>query len=118
MSRYPSTESLCERILSGDPGALWAAAPYTPERGDFVSLWKRFGTELHVAPSLEEVLALCPPEMQPERFCLCLAVFREAGLLHSSDGRVYSSRYIRQSTKVNLDATAIMRRLRRGTDNG
>ena len=86
--------------------------PFTPVRGDFVSLWRRFGTGLRVAACLEDVLDLCPAEMEPERFCLCLAVFSQAGLLRSESGGVYSSVYTQREEKVNLDATEIMRILR------
>ncbi|MCR5137409.1 MAG: single-stranded-DNA-specific exonuclease RecJ [Oscillospiraceae bacterium] len=102
-------DSLCERILEKDCGALWAAQPFKPERSDFVRLWKHFGPRLRVASELTGVLALCPPEMEPERFCLCLAVFSQAGLLRSRDGGVYSSSYERPETKVDLDDTEIMR---------
>ena len=105
-------QGLCARILEKDCSALWAAASFRPSRSDFVSLWRRYGTELHVASSLEGVLSLCPPEMPPERFCLCLAVFSEAGLLYSDDGSVYRSRYARLEKKADLDATKIMRILR------
>ena len=105
-------EGLCERILELDAEALWAAAPFTPIRGDFVSLWRRFGPGHRVASCLEDVLRLCPDGMEPERFCLCLAVFSQAGLLRSEGGGVYSGVYIRQEQKVNLDATQIMRILR------
>lgn len=105
-------ESLCERILERDFSALWAATTFAPDRSDFVRLWKRFGTKLHVASCLEDVLASCPSEMTPECFCLCLAVFSEAGLLRSSDGSVYSSRYESQAQKADLDSTEIMRILR------
>ena len=51
--------------------------------------------------------------MEPERYCLCLAVFSQAGLLTSADGRVYCSRYIRSETKADLNATEIMKILRK-----
>ena len=105
-------EALCERILDLDFDALWAAAGFTPARDDFVSLWRRFGPDLRIADTLAEVLDLCPAGMAPERFCLCLAVFSEAGLLRSESGGVYSSFYSRQEEKVNLDATEIMKILR------
>ena len=105
-------QGLCARILEKDCSALWAAASFRPSRSDFVSLWRRYGAKLHVASSLEGVLSLCPPEMPPERFCLCLAVFSEAGLLYSDDGSVYRSRYTRLEKKADLDATEIMRILR------
>ena len=110
--RIHRPQGLCSRILEMDRGALWAAASFRPDRNDFVAVWKRCGTRLHVASTLEDVLSLCPPRMSPERFCLCLAVFSEAGLLHSEDGRVYRSRYVKRETKADLDATEIMRILR------
>ena len=110
--RLHQPDHLCEKILDRDCSALWAASSFVPERSDFVYLWKRFGEKLHVASCLDEVLALCPPEMAPERFCLCLAVFSEAGLLRSEDGRIYSSYYEHQEKKADLDATEIMRILR------
>ena len=105
-------ENLCERILARDRSALWAAASFAPERGDFVRLWKHFGSDLHVGSCLKDVLACCPSEMTPERFCLCLAVFSEAGLLRSDTGSVYSSRFEAQTGKADLDATEIMKTLR------
>lgn len=105
-------EGLCERILAMDEAALWAAAPFAPARGDFVSLWRSYGPDLRVAACLEDVLRLCPEWMEPERFCLCLAVFSQAGLLRSESGGVYSSFYSQREEKVNLDATEIMRILR------
>ena len=105
-------QGLCARILEKDCSVLWAAATFRPSRSDFISLWRRYGAELHVASSLEGVLSLCPPEMSPERFCLCLAVFSEAGLLCSETGSVYRSRYTQLEKKADLDATEIMRILR------
>lgn len=107
--RIHHPQGLCARILEKDSSALWAAASFRPDRGDFVSVWRYCGTQLHVASSLDDVLSLCPPEMQPERFCLCLAVFSEAGLLRSEDGRVYRSHYVKQQKKADLNATEIMR---------
>ena len=103
---------LCARILEKDCSALWAAGSFTPRRSDFVSIWKRYGATLRVASCLEDVLDLCPPEMSPERFCLCLAVFSEAGLLQSDDGSVYRSCYTQLEKKADLDATEIMKILR------
>ncbi len=107
--RQHRPHGLCARILEKDCSALWAAGRFTPDRSDFVSVWRRYGASLRVASSLDDVLSLCPPEMPPERFCLCLAVFSEAGLLRSEDGSVYRSRYMRQEKKADLNATEIMR---------
>ena len=107
--RVHSPEGLCARILDMDSSALWAAASFTPDRSDFVAIWRRYGEHLQVAARLDDVLSLCPPEMAPERFCLCLAVFSEAGLLRSEDGRIYRSFYIRPEKKADLNSTAIMK---------
>ena len=110
--RLHQPEGLCERILEQDREALWAASRFRPERSDFVFLWRRFGSGMRVASRLKDVLELCPPDMEPERFCLCLAVFSQAGLLRSGTGSVYSSCYEKQDSKVDLDATEIMKILR------
>ena len=98
--------------MEQDCSVLWAAGSFMPTRSDFVYLWKHFGKQPQVASSLQDVLSFCPPGMEPERYCLCLAVFSQAGLLTSEDGRVYRSRYIRTETKADLEATEIMRILR------
>ena len=110
--RPHSPHGLCSRILEMDCDALWAASDFAPARSDFISIWKRYGTSLRIDSCLEDVLSLCPPEMAPERFCLCLAVFSQAGLLLSEDGRIYRSRYSQPETKADLNATEIMRILR------
>ena len=110
--RLHRPDGLCRKILEMDHSALWAAAPFTPSRDDFIMLWRRYGTRLSVASCLDGVLSCCPPEMAPERYCLCLAVFSEAGLLQSESGEIYSSSYEKCNKKVNLDATEIMKILR------
>ena len=110
--RIHRPESLCRHILEQDTDVLWAAASFTPKRSDFVYLWKHFGKQPQIASCLQDVLAVCPPGMEPERYCLCLAVFSQAGLLTSEDGRVYGSRHIRSEEKADLNATEIMRILR------
>ena len=104
-------EELCARILDCDTEVLWSAEPFAPSRADFVRLWRIFGPGLRIASSLPEVLALCPEGMSPERFCLCLAVFSQAGLLRSPDGGVYSGVFRQQVEKADLNATEIMRTL-------
>ena len=109
--RLHRPEGLCSRILDQDFGVLWALGSFAPSRSDFVYLWRHFGARPHVASCLEDVLSLCPHDMEPERYCLCLAVFSQAGLLRSEDGRIYSSRYIRLEEKADLNATEIMKAL-------
>ena len=60
----------------------------------------------------EAVLAQCPEGMEPERFCICLAVFLETGLLSSPVGSVYGAREAQIEGKADLESTEIIRLLR------
>ncbi len=103
---------LCRRLLDGEREALWAAAPYRPERADFVRLWRAGGASLSLPDTAEEILRGCPPFMAPERYCLCLMTLLECGLLQSEDGRIYGAKSAVLTEKADLEATELMRTLR------
>ncbi len=103
---------LCDAILSGDPDILWAAAPYCPARADFIRLWRSMGKDYRVGASTEDVIIQCLPDMEPEKYCLCLMVLKEAGLLGSEDGGIYSAHREQIDGKADLEATHLIRRLR------
>ena len=103
---------LCRLILAGDEAACWAAADYCPERGDFVRVWRGGGGALRLPGTAEEILAGCPEGMEPERYCLCLMTLLECGLLQSADGRIFGARSAVLEEKADLEATALIRRLR------
>ena len=104
---------LCRRILSGEERSCYAASAFCPERSDFVQLWRRFDGSISLGGSVEDILRLCPPGMEPERFCLCLMVLLEAGLLQSPDGRIFGAATVAIEGKADLNATGLMQRLRR-----
>ncbi len=104
-------EELCRLILDGDPGAVWAAAPYCPERADFVRAWPPLRGAAGPGENLEAVLALCPAGMEKERFCVCVRVFYEAGLLSGANG-VFGASVARIEGKADLEATGLMQSLR------
>lgn len=109
--------ALCREILDGNEAALWAAAPYCPDRADFVRVWRSLGKDFSVGGTAEEVMGQRPPGMEPERFCLCLMALLETGLLRSGDGRVFSARCSPISGKADLGATRLitaLKKLRRG----
>lgn len=111
-ARRHSADELCDLIARHDGSGLWAAADYCPERADFVRLWR---SDCGCAPlpnDLDELLALCPPGMLPESFCICLSAFLESGLLESGDGTLYGAKRAKIDGKADLEATEIMRRLR------
>ncbi|MDO4991122.1 MAG: single-stranded-DNA-specific exonuclease RecJ, partial [Eubacteriales bacterium] len=102
---------LCAAILEGDPGVNRAAAPWCPDRADFVRVWRSMHAGFTVAADTEGVLAQCPKGMSPETFCLCLMVLCEAGLLAGGSG-VFSSRPADIGGKADLEATGLLRTLR------
>ena len=104
---------LCRAILDGDGSVYWAAAPYCPERKDFVYLWRNVCRGGFTVPNdAQAVIASCPPGFEAERYCLCLAVLLEAGLLRSEDGGIYGARCVEISGKADLESTSIIRSLR------
>lgn len=104
---------LCRAILDGDGSVYWAAAPYCPERKDFVYLWRNVCRGGFTVPNdAQAVIASCPPVFEAERYCLCLAVLLEAGLLRSEDGGIYGARCVEISGKADLESTSIIRSLR------
>ena len=103
--------ALCAAILSGDSGVRRAAAPYCPERADFVRVWRSMPGDFSVGAGPEDVLAQCPSGLAPETFCLCLMVLREAGLLSGGEG-IFSARPASIDGKADLEATELLRSLR------
>ncbi len=111
--RRHDAEELCGRILDGDRRILWAAAACRPERADFVRVWHMAEQAGFCLPAkTEEIVALTPPGMKEETFCLCLAVLHEVGLLASPDGQIRGASASRIDGKADLDGAEIMRRLR------
>ena len=103
---------LCRLLLEGDDSVLWAAAPYCPDRADFVRIWRTLDSRFVVAGDAKAVMAQCPPGMEPEKFCLCLMVLLETGLLKSPGGGIYGARPASIAGKADLEATRLMRALR------
>lgn len=58
------------------------------------------------------MIAQCPEDMEPERFCLCLMTLLEAGLLQSAGGEIYGASSSSISGKADLEATEIIKTLR------
>lgn len=109
--RKHNGDYLCENILSDDFRFKRAALPCLPGRADFEKVWRALGKGFRLGDSLEELLSQCPAGMLPEVFCLCLSVFRDAGLLSCPNGKVYGSREVKIKGKADLDNTPVMRSL-------
>ena len=104
--------ALCSAILAGDESVNWAAAAYCPGRADFVRVWRAMDKDFAVGKNVADVIRQCIGGMPPEKFCLCLMVLRETGLLRSEDGGIYSSRCASISGKADLEGTHLIRALR------
>ena len=103
---------LCRAILSGDREVCWAAAGYCPARSDFVQIWRRDSGKLSLPENAEAILGLCPADMEPERYCLCLMTLLESGLLQSADGRIFGAKSAVLENKADLEATELIQTLR------
>ena len=104
--------ALCGAILRPGEDICWAAAPYCPERADFVRVWRGMGSDFQVGRDAEDVLARCPEGMEPETYCLCLMVLQEAGLLSDGPEGIFSARPVKISGKADLEATSLILKLR------
>lgn len=112
LRRHESYE-LCRAILDGDRSIYWAASQYCPDRKDFVYLWRNVCRGSFTVPMrAEDVIASCPAGFEAERYCLCLMVLMEAGLLASDDGRIYGAGCVHIQGKADLEATSLIRALR------
>ncbi|MCR5663649.1 MAG: single-stranded-DNA-specific exonuclease RecJ [Oscillospiraceae bacterium] len=104
---------LCASLLRGETEALWAAAPWLPDRGEFIRVWRLVEKEgFALGGTVEEALSQRPEGMEPECFCLCLRVLREAGLLEAPGQALFGAKPFPSREKVDLDATPLMRLLR------
>ena len=104
--------ALCGDILRGEYGCNWAAAAYCPERADFVRIWRGMGADFTVGATADDVVSQCPADMAPEKYCLCLMVLREAGLLTGSGEGIFRTRKAKITGKADLEATRLIRSLR------
>lgn len=103
---------LCEEILSGRNENLYGAFRYCPDRSDFVRVWRMLEKKHTLGNNTDAVLNDCPAELEKEKYCICLAVFRETGLLKSRDGGIYGAQTVRINGKADLEATEIIRALK------
>ena len=110
--RKHDPSELCRAILEGERDVLWAAAPYCPDRSDFVRVWRSLDGGFAVGKDCEAVMRQCLSGMEPEKFCICLMVLLETGLLKSKDGNIYNARCAEVEGKVDLNSARLITALR------
>ena len=75
-------------------------------------MWRRLERPgCRVGSRLESALRQSPEGMAPERYCLCLAVLREAGLLETEGDALYGAKAAAVDGKADLEATELMQLL-------
>ena len=110
--RKHDCSQLCAAILDNDSSVLYAAAAYCPNRNDFVRVWRGIGDNFTVGKSPAKILSHCPDYMDAEKYCICLMVLLETGLLQSDSGRIYGARKASIGGKADLDATNLIKALK------
>lgn len=101
---------LCGYIIADCFRYVRASSGFCPERPDFVKAWRSLTVGSPVPADIGSLLEARPDGMAPETFCLCLEVFRQAGLL--SGQNILASTPVASSSKADLEATALMKALR------
>ena len=111
--RRHDPKPLCGMILD-DELPEKEAAPYCPDRGAFVKVWRRLqALGGSVATDIDGIMRQCPHGVEPERFCICLRVLCELGLLRTEEsGSVFGARIVSGSAKVNLESSELIKRLK------
>lgn len=114
--RRHDPRELCRSILDcGGEIPEDRAAVYCPDRSDFIKVWRRLlSLGGRVADDPDAVLRQCPVGIAPESFCLCLLVLLELGLMRrGAGGGIFGAGLVRDSAKVNLEDSCLIKRLRR-----
>lgn len=111
--RKHDPRTLCGMILD-DELPVREASAYCPDRGAFVKVWRRLqAVGGSVAGDIDGIISQCPNGIEPERFCICLRVLCEMGLLRTvSPGSVFGARIVSGSAKVNLESSELIKRLK------
>ena len=107
-----SGHTVCRAILEGDREALYAAWRFSPEREDFVKVWRMMNGSFRVGRTVPEVIAQSPGRMPAEKFCLCLTILNEVGLLANENGGVFGAACMRIDGKADLEAAPAAVKLR------
>ena len=113
--RPHDSRELCRLILEDIESVLWCCSPYYPSRADFVKAWTALKkTSFVLGNELIDILDICPKEISREKFCICLKVWLELGLLNKGkNGSIYGATLNRSVSKVDLTKSDILNHLER-----
>ena len=124
MTRAQLEQSIYEKYRRGEPLSPQEAQSLLPTRAEFVCLWRYLERQCAGQTFLEDTLARIAQKSarsggqseRPNQTLVCLEVMEERGLisLERQSGRVQITLH-RLEHKVDLNASAILRRLREAT---
>lgn len=124
MTRAQLEQSIYEKYRRGEPLSPQEAQSLLPTRAEFVCLWRYLEHQCAGQTFLEDTLARIAQKSarsggqseRPNHTLVCLEVMEERGLisLERQSGRVQITLH-RLEHKVDLNASAILRRLREAT---
>lgn len=72
---------LCRRLMEGEIPAPIERADLVPGRKDLAAVWRQLEAAGSLDITPEDVARLAPERVHPGKFCVCLRVFREVGLI-------------------------------------
>ena len=107
---------LCRRLLSGEFPAPMECSELLPERKQQAALWRNLpfqnGT---LRLTMDDILQMNLSNVSPAKFCACMRIFQEAGLIHAEfQNDIYTATLIPRRDKADLNNTPLLRHLRRG----
>ena len=113
--RRADTEGECGEILAGALPCAWECEELSPERRDFVRVWRwlehRGGS---VTGKLSALGAWGPAGLSPAKAAVCLRAMAEAGLAEiGRSGDEISIAALEREGKADLEASPVMTELRR-----
>lgn len=113
--RRHDPKPLCSRLLDlSDELPVSEASGYCPDRSAFVRVWRKLqSVGGSVAPDFDGVMRQCPGGVEPERFCICLLVLCELGLLSKCrPNSLFGAKIVSGGAKVNLEDSKLIKRLK------
>ena len=106
---------LCRRLLSGEMPAPMECALLLPDRKQQASLWRSLPFENGMLRlTIEEIRQMNLNQISPAKFCACMRIFQEAGLIRAEFANdTYTATVIPREDKADLNNTPLLRHLRR-----
>lgn len=102
---------LCYAIVHQGAAVIDFCSRYLPGRNECASAWRVIRMLPVLPETLDDILALTPPDMCPESFVLSLLVFKDLNLLQCSNGTILGAVPVKDTKeKRSLDSSVFYKR--------